>query len=76
MDKKPLYILATVIVIGFFVLLWFLIFNPLPPDSTGVIFMLFGALSAAFGAVVQYFFGSSTGSADKSEVIAKLGGAK
>jgi uncharacterized membrane-anchored protein len=70
-NKVAMYLLATIIVVGFFILLIFLILYPLQKDSTGVIFMLFGALSAAFGAVVQYFFGSSKGSADKTEIIAK-----
>ena len=70
-SNKATYFLATVIVAGFFALLAILIFRQLPPDSSGVIFMLFGALSAAFGAVVQYFFGSSKGSADKTEMLAK-----
>lgn len=67
------YVLATVIVIGFFSLLGLLLFQPLQPDSSGVIFMLFGSLAAAFGGVVQYFFGSSQGSADKSEMLARAG---
>ena len=76
MDKAPIthratYLLAVVIVAGFFTLLGLLIFRQLPEDSSGVIFMLFGALSAAFGAVVQYFFGSSKGSADKTELLSR-----
>jgi hypothetical protein len=70
-NKVAMYLLATIIVVGFFILLVFLILYPLQKDSTGVIFMLFGALSAAFGAVVQYFFGSSKGSADKTDLIAR-----
>jgi len=67
-----LYVLAWTIIIGFFALVGILLFVRIPEDSTGVIFMLFGALSAAFGGVVQYFFGSSKGSADKSEQISAL----
>ena len=33
---------------------------------------LFGTLSAGVGAVMQYFFGSSKGSADKSAAIMEL----
>lgn len=61
-----LYMLAWTIIFGFFGLMCILLFVKIPEDSTGVIFMLFGALSASFGAVVSYFFGSSKGSADKS----------
>ena len=72
-NKKDIamYVLAGLIVTGFFALLTLLLFRTLPEDSSGVIFMLFGALAAAFGAVVQYFFGSSKGSADKTELISK-----
>ena len=34
--------------------------------------MLLGSVSSMAGAVVQYFFGSTKGSADKNEVIAGL----
>ena len=32
--------------------------------------ILIGSLGAAFGAVVNYFFGSSKGSADKNQLLA------
>jgi len=64
-----LYVLAWVIVLGFFGLIGILLFVPLPEDSSGVVFMLFGALSAGFGAVVQYFFGSSKSSESKTGMI-------
>jgi hypothetical protein len=64
-----LYILSWVMVGGFFSLVGLLIFRPLPPDSSGVVMMLFGSLSAAFGAGIQYFFGSSAGSAAKTDMM-------
>lgn len=60
------YVLAWVIVVCFFGLIGVLMFVEIPPKQTEVMFMLFGTLSAGFGAVIQYFFGSSKGSADKS----------
>jgi ABC-type cobalt transport system substrate-binding protein len=72
MDKKiALYLLAIIVVVGFFILIAFLVLNPPKPDSTGVSFMLFGTLATAFGAVINYFFGSSQGSAEKTEMLAK-----
>jgi len=66
-----LYVLAWTIVAGFFALMILLLKIPVPEDQNGVIFMLFGALSTGFGQVLQYFFGSSKGSADKtSEMVA------
>lgn len=66
------YVLAWVIVLGFFGLMATLMFVEIPIKQTEVMFMLFGTLSAGFGAVIQYFFGSSKGSADKAEHIARL----
>jgi len=60
------YVLGTVIVIGFFVVLIVLIKTDKFPDSLN---MAIGALLAAFGTVVGYFFGSSKGSAEKSELL-------
>lgn len=60
------YVLAWVIVVGFFGLIGVLMFVEIPPKQSEVMFMLFGTLSAGFGAVIQYFFGSSKGSADKT----------
>jgi len=68
------YILAWTVVCGFFILLTFLLFVQLPDDQNGVVFMLFGSLSTGFGQVLQYFFGSSKGSADKTAtMVATLG---
>ena len=64
------YVLAWTLIAGFFALLAVLMFRALPADSTGVVFMLFGALSAGFGQVTQYFFGSSKGSAEKTVLLA------
>ena len=66
-----LYALAWCIIAGVFGLIAILLFVKLPDDSTGVVFMLFGTLSAAFGSVVQYFFGSSKSSADKTDILAR-----
>ena len=71
-----LYVLAWTIIVGFFGLMGILLFAVIPDDSTGVIFMLFGALAAGFGQVLQYFFGSSKGSADKSMELATIAAKK
>lgn len=64
-----LYFLAWTIVVGFFVLMGVLLFNTLPPDTAGVLFMLFGALSAGFGQVLGFFFGSNKSSDNKTSMI-------
>ena len=66
------YVLAWVIVIGFFGLIGTLMYVEIPPKQTEVMFMLFGTLSAGFGAVVQYFFGSSKGSSEKTMQLSSI----
>jgi len=65
------YILAWVMVGGFFSLTGILIFRAIPPSTSNVIYMLFGALSAGFGSVMNYYFGSSKGSAEKTNLLAQ-----
>jgi hypothetical protein len=71
-----LYVLAWFLVFVFFtltgMLLYFSYNGKAITDQTGVLFMLLGTLSAAFGGVIQYFFGSSSGSAIKSEQMSEM----
>jgi len=64
-----LYVLAWLVVGGFFISIGVLIFQKLPDDSTGVVYLLFGALIAGFTQVMNYFFGSSKGSSDKTKLL-------
>jgi len=68
-----LYVLAWLLVLAFFaltgMLLYFSYSGRAVTDQTGVLFMLLGTLSTAFGGVFQYFFGSSAGSTAKSATI-------
>ena len=64
-----LYVLSWVVIAGFLGVIGMLCFKTLPTDSSGVIFMLFGTLATGFGQVLQYFFGSSKSSADKTKLI-------
>jgi hypothetical protein len=65
----PLYILAAIIIIGFFTVLGLLLFKPIPEANQRVLDMLLGALVTCFIAIVMYWFGSSKGSADKTEMM-------
>ncbi len=65
-----LYVLAWSVVVGFFGLMGLLCYHTLPQDSNGVVFMLFGALATGFGQVLQYFFGSSQSSSEKTKLLA------
>ena len=64
-----LYILAWTVIFGFFLLCGFLMYRPLPQGSSDVVYMLFGGLNIGFGTVLQYFFGSSKSSSDKTKLI-------
>jgi len=63
-----MYALGALIVIGFFAIVVMLIMRPELKDSLNLVI---GALIGAFGTVVGYFYGSSKGSAEKNEIIAK-----
>jgi len=65
-----LYVLAWVIVVGFFVLTGVLMFVELPASTSGVVNLLFGGLVSGFATVLGYFFGSSKGSAEKTAMLA------
>ncbi len=65
------YILAWFVVLGFYMLTYFLMIKPIPKDSNQVIFMLFGTISTGFGTVLGFFFGSSQSSGEKDEMIHK-----
>ena len=64
-----IYILASTIVVGFFVLTGLLMFKPLPEGSSSVVNLLFGGMVAGFATVLNYFFGSSKSSADKNKLL-------
>lgn len=65
-----LYILAWTLVVGFYALVGTMVFKAVPADSTGVVYMLFGTLATSFGCVIQYFFGSSKSSKEKTDLLA------
>ncbi len=65
-----LYVLAWTMIACFFILVGILLFNPVPQDQSGVIFMLFGSIATAFGSVISFFFGSSRGSQAKDVLLA------
>lgn len=66
-----LYALAWLVVFGFFLLCYALMRVSLPAGSNEVVFMLFGSLATGFGTVLQYFFGSSKSSSDKTALLSK-----
>ena len=63
-----MYILGALIVIGFFATTIYLIASKANNDA---LMLILGALIGAFSTVVGYFYGSSKGSADKTELLNK-----
>ncbi|MGR3433510.1 MAG: hypothetical protein ACU0CO_01275 [Shimia sp.] len=67
--------LGLAIILGFFGVLAFLFRVGLPAQGGEVLLILVGALSAMTTQVGNYFFGSSTGSKAKDDIISDLRGA-
>lgn len=61
--------LASVVCVMFTASVVGLFFIEPPSGGRESLLVLIGALAAAFGAVVQYWFGSSSGSADKTAAL-------
>lgn len=67
-DNTP-KVLAYSVTIGFFGLLSLLIFHVLPNECADIVKIMVGSLGTAWSMIVGYYFGSSAGSARKSETI-------
>lgn len=67
-------IVSTIVVSGFMAVLILFILRPinLSDTATTILNVMLGTLSAQFGAVVQYFIGSSAGSKDKDDMTRAL----
>lgn len=68
-EKKLQYVFAAIVLICIFSLLALLIFKPIPEINKDTANILIGALAASFISIIQYYFGSSKGSADKQEML-------
>lgn len=65
-------VLAVTYTVAYFTVLALLWKYPIKPEAKELISTLFGILSAAQMAIMGYYFGSSSGSAKKSEIIERL----
>lgn len=72
-DSTPT-VLAGVVCLGFFGTLIGLLLYGLPPRGQDAVLILLGALSAAFTAIVNYYYGSSSGSKAKEQIIDQMVG--
>jgi hypothetical protein len=62
--------LGIAITLGFFGLLYFLLRHEPPAGSRDILNIMLGSLGSAWIGVVSYYFGSSAGSARKTELMA------
>lgn len=69
-DRIPA-LLAIAITIGFFGVLGYMLLRPIPPTGHDAMLLMLGSLSTAWAAVVGYYFGSSAGSAAKTDLLAQ-----
>lgn len=66
-----LYIIGVVVIAGTLWTLGSLFNKEVPFGNKDALMMILGVLVAKFGTVVDYFFGSSKGSADKTDALAE-----
>ena len=70
-DKTPM-VLAGVVCFGFFGTLIGLMLYGLPQRGQDALLIMLGALGSAFTAIVSYYFGSSSGSRQKDQIIDQM----
>src|SRR5438270_4682887 len=71
-DATPT-ILAVFVVIAWGLIQWFLLTHVVPPPMIQIVARVLGTLDAALMMVLSYYFGSSAGSAKKTELLAQQG---
>lgn len=69
-DNTPA-ILAGVVTLGFFGILAFMLLQSPPAASKDILNVMLGSLGTAWVAIVSYYFGSSAGSARKTDLLAQ-----
>ena len=63
-------VLGALVILGFFVVLGVMVAKKLPAGAETEFSIMLGALATMTAAVVNYFFGSSAGSREKTRLIA------
>jgi dolichol kinase len=64
-----MYVLGAIVVLGLIAITCIMIWVPIPPENENIIYMISGIFGAAFATVVGYFYGSSKGSKEKTEIL-------
>ncbi len=68
----PQFIVSAIVTVGFISILTLLLYSDLPTSVEKPFMILVGVLASAFGAVINYWLGSSSSSAAKSAVIEEI----
>lgn len=70
-DRLPA-VLAVSVTIGFFLLITLIVFRTIPMESQAIVNIMVGSLGTAWVGIINYYFGSSAGSAAKNSTIENL----
>ena len=74
-NRKPISIttpaIAILVILGFFGVVAYMIAFGVPETGEQSLLIMLGALSAKFGDVVAYYFGSSSGSSKKTDAMVR-----
>jgi len=72
MQDRTQSIIGSLVIIGFFIVLGVMVARRLPEGAETEFSIMLGALATMTAAVVNYFFGSSAGSKEKTKLISFL----
>jgi hypothetical protein len=61
--------LAVSVTVGFFAILLYMLVYGLPTTGNEALLLLLGALQTAWGGIIAFYFGSSSGSQKKDQMI-------
>jgi len=65
-------VLAALIVLGYATVQWWILAHVIAPEMREIVMRSLGVLDAALGMCLQYYFGSSAGSKEKTATMARL----
>ena len=63
--------IAFLVIVGFYAAIWLAMTREVTASMRDALLILIGSLAAAFGGVIGYYFGSSSGSAQKNQLLAE-----